>query len=39
LGKRGLNPRPLLSPYLLKPWLKGEWLNEGAKHDLTLAKV
>jgi hypothetical protein len=35
LDKRGVNPRPLLNPYLLKPWLKGERLSKYANHDLT----
>jgi hypothetical protein len=31
LGKRGVNPRPLLNPYLLKPWLKGVEIKQMSK--------
>jgi hypothetical protein len=37
LDKRGVNPRPLLNPYLLKPWLKGG-LSKCANHELTLGQ-
>jgi hypothetical protein len=35
LDRKGVNPRPLLNPYLLNTLVEGERLSKGAKHDQT----
>jgi hypothetical protein len=35
LDRKGVNPRPLLNPYLLNTLVEGEKLSKGAKHDKT----
>jgi hypothetical protein len=35
LDKKGVNPRPLLNPYLLNTLVEGERLSKGANHGQT----